>query len=104
MNVVLLPTGSYQLTRRILIQMFNRYFAASSHNGLLTLIIVVFQVRGNHVAPIYVINLLISDLIQFCSMIAEVAAPEDHKMIGYIFHVLSLFASIGFMVCIALER
>ncbi|XP_030298762.1 G-protein coupled receptor 4-like [Sparus aurata] len=62
------------------------------------------MVRGNHVAPIYVINLLISDLIQFCSMIVEMAVPEDRRTIGHIFYLLSLFASIGFMVCIALER
>ncbi|XP_073337590.1 G-protein coupled receptor 4-like [Pagrus major] len=71
---------------------------------LLAIYALYSMVRRDHVAPIYVINLLISDLIQFCSMITEVAAPEDHKMIGHIFHLLSLFASIGFMVCIALER
>ncbi|XP_049445248.1 ovarian cancer G-protein coupled receptor 1-like [Epinephelus fuscoguttatus] len=60
------------------------------------------QVRNDNVAPIYVINLLISDLIQFCCMIAEMVQPEDRVVLfiyGY-----SVFASVGFMVCIAMER
>ncbi|KAM8738353.1 G-protein coupled receptor 4-like [Acanthopagrus schlegelii] len=61
------------------------------------------MVRGNHVAPIYVINLLISDLIQFFCMIAEMAT-QMRPDIKVFFHVLSGWASVGFMVCIALER
>ncbi|XP_038588823.1 mas-related G-protein coupled receptor member A6-like [Micropterus salmoides] len=64
------------------------------------------MVRSDHVAPIYVINLLITDLIQFCCMIVEVAKPEDWR-IRYIFmsiYISALFASVGFMVCISLER
>ncbi|XP_059214975.1 G-protein coupled receptor 4-like [Centropristis striata] len=71
-------------------------------------------VRNGEVAPIYVINLLISDLIQFCCMIAEVAGPKncnvfisEYWMIFQVFIYIydySLFASVGFMVCIALER
>ena len=64
---------------------------------------VFLQVRGNHVAPIYVINLLISDLIQFFCMIAEMAT-QMRPDIKVFFHVLSGWASVGFMVCIALER
>ncbi|XP_038588812.1 G-protein coupled receptor 4-like [Micropterus salmoides] len=63
-------------------------------------------VRSDHVAPIYVINLLIADLIQLCCMIVDVAKPEDKKIyniFSYI-HLFALFASIGFMVCVALER
>ncbi|XP_028458771.1 G-protein coupled receptor 4-like [Perca flavescens] len=63
-------------------------------------------VRKDHVAPIYVINLLISDLIQFCCMIGFVAKPEDyHKTdIVYSIYFSSLVASVCFMVCISLER
>ncbi|XP_049926512.1 mas-related G-protein coupled receptor member A6-like [Epinephelus moara] len=63
------------------------------------------QVRNDHVAPIYIINLLISDVIQFCCMIVAVAKPE--KGVIDIFenlHRYSLLASVGFMVCVALER
>ncbi|XP_059214970.1 ovarian cancer G-protein coupled receptor 1-like [Centropristis striata] len=72
------------------------------------------QVRNGEVAPIYVINLLISDLIQFCCMIVEVAQPEDEDVFNseywgilHVFHciyIYSLVASVGFMVVIALER
>ncbi|KAM9344771.1 P2Y purinoceptor 8-like [Symphorus nematophorus] len=64
------------------------------------------QVRKDHVAPIYVINLLISDLIQLCCMIVWVASNED-KMIHTVFtviYVYCLMVSISFMVCIAVER
>ncbi|XP_028459846.1 G-protein coupled receptor 4-like [Perca flavescens] len=59
-------------------------------------------VRKDHVAPIYVINLLISDIIQFCCMIGFVAKPEVPGI--DLIYVSSLMASVGFMVCIALER
>nr|XP_033505105.1 ovarian cancer G-protein coupled receptor 1-like [Epinephelus lanceolatus] len=60
------------------------------------------QVRNDNVAPIYVINLLISDLIQFCCMIAEMVQPEDGVVL--FIYSYSVFASVGFMVCIAMER
>ncbi|XP_038586061.1 G-protein coupled receptor 4-like [Micropterus salmoides] len=64
------------------------------------------MVRRDHVAPIYLINLLITDLIQLCSMIVWVAHPEDLRIFFiflYIYHS-SLIASVYFMVCISLER
>ncbi|XP_038588780.1 G-protein coupled receptor 4-like, partial [Micropterus salmoides] len=64
------------------------------------------MVRSDHVAPIYVINLLITDLLQLCYMIVEAAKPENVKtsdIVKYIFY-LGLIASVGFMVCVALER
>ncbi|XP_049456159.1 G-protein coupled receptor 4-like isoform X3 [Epinephelus fuscoguttatus] len=64
-------------------------------------------VKDDHVVPIYVINLLITDLIQLCCMIALVL-PKDWILSGG-FILLPIYgyclvASIGFMVCIALER
>nr|XP_033469656.1 G-protein coupled receptor 4-like [Epinephelus lanceolatus] len=64
------------------------------------------QVRNDHVAPIYIINLLISDVIQFCYMITEVVLAKN-RMIYVIFfniYIYCLQASVGFMVCVALER
>uniref|UniRef100_A0A8C9Y407 G-protein coupled receptors family 1 profile domain-containing protein n=1 Tax=Sander lucioperca TaxID=283035 RepID=A0A8C9Y407_SANLU len=63
-------------------------------------------VGKDNVAPIYVINLLISDLIQLCCMIVSVAKPEEQNTygIGRLIYGFSLMASVGFMVCIALER
>ncbi|XP_039640218.1 G-protein coupled receptor 4-like [Perca fluviatilis] len=63
-------------------------------------------VRKDHVAPIYVINLLISDLIQFCCMIGWLAKPENWNKTSIVYSIYysSLMASVGFMVCIALER
>lgn len=62
--------------------------------------------KTDHVAPVYVINLLLSDLLQICTKpIALSMAPA-----GFIFEVLiffyssSLLACIGFMMCIAGER
>ncbi|XP_036979095.1 G-protein coupled receptor 4-like [Acanthopagrus latus] len=61
------------------------------------------MVRGDHVVPIYIINLLISNLIQFCCMIVEMATDMEHDIEDF-FHSLCQLASVGFMVCIALER
>ncbi|XP_027131692.1 mas-related G-protein coupled receptor member A4-like [Larimichthys crocea] len=67
-------------------------------------------VRNGQVAPIYVINLLITDLIQLCCMITSEAGlrePSIPRMflniVSYI-HEYSLLTSVGFMVCVALER
>ncbi|KAM9345112.1 mas-related G-protein coupled receptor member A4-like [Symphorus nematophorus] len=63
-------------------------------------------VRKDHVAPIYVINLLITDLIQLCCMIVWVAPIEDwniYQTVHFIYD-FSLMVSVGFMVSISLER
>ncbi|XP_045920998.1 ovarian cancer G-protein coupled receptor 1-like [Micropterus dolomieu] len=64
------------------------------------------MVRSDHVAPIYVINLLISDLIQLCYMIIQVAKPDywNIEEISYDIYLSAVFASVYFMVCVALER
>ncbi|KAL7383449.1 hypothetical protein ABVT39_010929 [Epinephelus coioides] len=63
-------------------------------------------VKNDHVAPVYVINLLISDLIQLCCMIVWVVQPEGSKIykIIFIIYYSGLVASVCFMLCIALER
>ncbi|XP_070834218.1 G-protein coupled receptor 4-like [Chaetodon trifascialis] len=62
-------------------------------------------VRNDHVAPIYVINLLISDIMQLCAL-TVLEAQSDRKTlnIAYDIHYYGLVASVSFMVCIAVER
>ncbi|XP_034538245.1 ovarian cancer G-protein coupled receptor 1-like [Notolabrus celidotus] len=69
---------------------------------LVTIYALFSLVRQGQVAPIYVINLLISDIVQLCCMIVLVSNPET-PMTSTVqsFGVLS---SVGFMVCISLER
>ncbi|XP_060887852.1 G-protein coupled receptor 4-like [Labrus mixtus] len=64
-----------------------------------------FLVRKDHVAPIYVINLLISDLIQLCCMIIwEKKGYRDEKDIEFYIYHCGLVTSVCFMVCVSLER
>ncbi|XP_071369974.1 G-protein coupled receptor 4-like [Centroberyx affinis] len=71
---------------------------------LLAICALVSLVRDGHVAPIYVINLLVSDLIQLCCMAAREAAPWRYNILKNYIYFIGLIASIGFMVCVALER
>ncbi|XP_032409941.1 G-protein coupled receptor 4-like [Xiphophorus hellerii] len=59
-------------------------------------------IQKDHSAPVYIINLLISDLIQLCCLAAW-KAGELHDIISYSY-LLALTGSVGFMVCISLER
>ncbi|XP_071389805.1 ovarian cancer G-protein coupled receptor 1-like [Centroberyx affinis] len=73
---------------------------------LLAIYALVSLVRGGQVAPIYVINLLVSDLIQLCCMVVREAAPLGltRSLFSYLFYNMGITASVGFMVCVALER
>ncbi|XP_067367848.1 G-protein coupled receptor 4-like [Channa argus] len=71
---------------------------------LMAIYAVFSLVRKDHVAPIYVINLLISDLMQLSCMIAEVVKYLHGYEIFPYMHLIGLMASVCFMVCIALER
>ncbi|XP_062285994.1 G-protein coupled receptor 4-like [Scomber scombrus] len=72
---------------------------------ILAIYYLYYLVRHNHVAPIYVINLLISDLIQLCCM-ATLLGKLKFVWVDIIFsiHNIGVMASVGFMVCISLER
>ncbi|XP_047459489.1 LOW QUALITY PROTEIN: mas-related G-protein coupled receptor member X2-like [Mugil cephalus] len=62
-------------------------------------------VRKDHGAPLYVINLLISDLVQFLCMIVWVADKNNsEKLLFFYLYYCGLLSSVGFMVCISLER
>ncbi|XP_035981801.1 G-protein coupled receptor 4-like [Fundulus heteroclitus] len=71
----------------------------------LTLIVIVtifLQVKKDQGVPVYVINLLFSDLIQFCGRITY--SVQSGPDIGPGILYFSTMASVGFMVCISLER
>ncbi|XP_041866837.1 G-protein coupled receptor 4-like [Melanotaenia boesemani] len=59
-------------------------------------------VQKDHVAPVYIINLLVSDLAQLCCQAAWKAGEFDDFIDN--FHTFGLLASVGFMMCISLER
>ncbi|XP_060896338.1 G-protein coupled receptor 4-like [Labrus mixtus] len=71
---------------------------------LMTIYALLSLVRKDHVAPIYVINLLISDLIQLCCMIIMETELYQTPVIVYNIYCSGLGISIGFMVCVSLER
>uniref|UniRef100_A0A671YHK4 G-protein coupled receptors family 1 profile domain-containing protein n=1 Tax=Sparus aurata TaxID=8175 RepID=A0A671YHK4_SPAAU len=76
--------------------------------GLPLILVVIYAlyllVRNDHVAPIYVINLLITDLIQLCYMIVWLTRDKNLLVtvifIGIYDHCIG--ASVCFMVCIIL--
>ncbi|XP_047459495.1 uncharacterized protein LOC125019038 [Mugil cephalus] len=62
-------------------------------------------VRKDHSAPVYVINLLISDIIQLLCMIGWVTDKKNSETVIFFgLHHYTLLSSVGFMVCISLER
>ncbi|XP_047459483.1 G-protein coupled receptor 4-like [Mugil cephalus] len=74
--------------------------------GLPLIVLAIYSlcsmVRKDHGAPVYVINLLISDIIQLICMIGWVT-NSCNLMFLYIYNH-GLLSSVGFMVCISLER
>uniref|UniRef100_A0A3Q2D023 G-protein coupled receptors family 1 profile domain-containing protein n=1 Tax=Cyprinodon variegatus TaxID=28743 RepID=A0A3Q2D023_CYPVA len=71
----------------------------------LTLIVIVavyFLIREERVPPIYIINLHISDLIQLCCMAYWKKTGEDQ--VSDCIYFFGEMASVGFMVCISMER
>nr|XP_029137254.1 G-protein coupled receptor 4-like [Labrus bergylta] len=63
-----------------------------------------FLVRKDHVAPVYVINLLISDLIQLCCLLIEETNLFYHHYLVTLIYFGGLVISVIFMVCLSLER
>ncbi|XP_034537305.1 G-protein coupled receptor 4-like [Notolabrus celidotus] len=69
---------------------------------LVTIYALLSLVRQGQVAPIYVINLFISDIIQLCCMIVFVS--KDETLMAVNVYSCGVLSSVGFMVCISLER
>ncbi|XP_015252055.1 PREDICTED: proteinase-activated receptor 2-like [Cyprinodon variegatus] len=69
---------------------------------LVAIVAVCCLMRKDHIAPVYIINLHISDLIQLCCLTSWAMGGDP-----YIIECIYFFgemASVGFMVCISLER
>nr|XP_020485839.1 G-protein coupled receptor 4-like [Labrus bergylta] len=71
---------------------------------LMTISALYSLVRKDHVAPIYVINLLISDLIQLCCMIVFETRQYQPQAEALFIYECGLVTSVFFMVCVSLER
>ncbi|XP_027862198.1 G-protein coupled receptor 4-like [Xiphophorus couchianus] len=71
----------------------------------IVMIAIFFQVKKGQEAPVYVINLLISDLIQLFSRIPVDLCRLSQTDFTYMKIVYACIkASVGFMVCISCER
>uniref|UniRef100_A0A3B3QCZ0 G-protein coupled receptors family 1 profile domain-containing protein n=1 Tax=Paramormyrops kingsleyae TaxID=1676925 RepID=A0A3B3QCZ0_9TELE len=68
----------------------------------LALYVVYRQFKANHVANVYIINLLISDIIQFLGRPWIYFKPAEVIFFGTL--LSGIVSSLGFMVCIAMER
>lgn len=66
-----------------------------------------FFIKADHVAPVYAINLLVSDVVQICGNALSTVWLKDGGKLSdalYNFYLFGLMASVWFMVCIAAER
>ncbi|XP_033181459.1 G-protein coupled receptor 4-like [Mastacembelus armatus] len=76
---------------------------------LLAISALISLVRDDHVAPIFVINLLIADLLQICCINQKMTITffildiESWLLLDTLYYFF-LMASVGFMMCVALER
>uniref|UniRef100_A0A3B3B692 G-protein coupled receptors family 1 profile domain-containing protein n=1 Tax=Oryzias melastigma TaxID=30732 RepID=A0A3B3B692_ORYME len=71
---------------------------------LLALYPVYSMIRKDPIAPVSLINLLISDLIQLCCLIVMVKTNGDISALSFNIHLCAKMVSISFMVVISMER
>nr|XP_013879695.1 PREDICTED: mas-related G-protein coupled receptor member B5-like [Austrofundulus limnaeus] len=76
--------------------------------GLFVTLLAIFAAytltKQDHATPVYIINLLVSDLIQLCSMMALITVTHKSRDTIIQTYLLGVMASVGFMVCVSLER
>lgn len=63
-----------------------------------------FFIKADNIAPVYVINLLISDVVQICANPFSFRREKTFAEAMYTLYYFGLIASVWFMVCIAAER
>ncbi|XP_043992835.1 G-protein coupled receptor 4-like [Gambusia affinis] len=69
---------------------------------IIILIAVFFQVKNGQDAPVFVINLLVSDIVQFCSRIPVYF--DYFSLIPLLLIFYAALVSVGFMMCVSCER
>uniref|UniRef100_A0A3P9MVZ8 G-protein coupled receptors family 1 profile domain-containing protein n=1 Tax=Poecilia reticulata TaxID=8081 RepID=A0A3P9MVZ8_POERE len=90
----------------VLINLLNRITIGIELPLILIVMIAVFsQVKKGQDAPVYVINLLASDVIQLCCRIPlNLVNPSGSTDIFMTISYYAFIVSVGFMVCISCER
>ncbi|XP_067367829.1 mas-related G-protein coupled receptor member B5-like [Channa argus] len=91
-------------TRFILHVVIYIIIAAGFLSVLVSIYAVFSLVRKDNTAPIYVINLLLADLIQLCSITVRQSTAHIIRQTFFYLYFFGLLAGVGFMVCISLER
>ncbi|XP_043992171.1 mas-related G-protein coupled receptor member A4-like [Gambusia affinis] len=70
---------------------------------IIILIAVFFQVKNGQDAPVYVINLLVSNILQLCCRISELSRDANSNAL-YFLTYYTILVSAGFMMCVSCER
>ncbi|XP_043992564.1 G-protein coupled receptor 4-like [Gambusia affinis] len=70
---------------------------------IIVLIADFFQMKNGQDAPVYVINLLVSNILQLCCRISELSRDANSNAL-YFLTYYTILVSVGFMMCVSCER